>query len=173
MYDYGLLVSYGEGLYSRGRSEALTLLKELSDPEPKVRRTLAKGIMGVRTSLDPFEVVHELRKLYGEKPGLFGFCLKWVPVERWTFSDMESMRTAVEELRGRILEGERWRMTVEKRRYTLLHKSEIIKELAELIDRRVDLENYDKELRIDILGKYAGFSVLRRGDIFALAAPYE
>ncbi|MEM3046272.1 MAG: THUMP domain-containing protein [Candidatus Bathyarchaeia archaeon] len=173
MYDYNLLVSYGEGLYARARSEALTLLKELGDPKPRVRRTLARGLIGVKTALNPVEVVHGLRRLYGEKPDLFGFCLKWIPVERWTFSDIESMRAAVDQLREEIAASETWRMTVEKRRYSLLHRSEIVKELAELIDRKVDLENYDKELRVDILGRYAAISVLRRGDIFSLAAPYE
>jgi len=171
MYDYNLLVSYGEGPYSTARSEALTLLKELGDPKPKVERTLARGIIGVRTSLDPIDVVHGLRTLHDEKPQLFAFCLKWVPVQKWTLSDMESMKTAVEQLRGEIRQGETWRMTVEKRRYTLLHKDEIIKELAALIDRKVNLENYDKELRVDILGKHAGLSVLRPGDIFSLASP--
>jgi len=172
MYDYNLLVSHERGLSSRAKREVLTLLEELGDPEPRVERTLARGILGVRTVLDPFDIVHRLRSLYGERPELFAYCLKWVPIERWTSSDIESLKMVVEELRESIGKGERWRMTVEKRRYTLLHRSEVIRELASLIDRKVDLENYDKELRVDILGRYTGLSVLRRGDVFSLAAPY-
>lgn len=169
MYDYGMLISYEAGLYLRARREASRLLKELGDPHPIVRRTLARGIMGVKTDLNPLEVIHRARALRGERPELLNCCLKWVPVERWIYSDMQSMKAAVVELRGRIGEAEKWRMTVEKRRYTLRHRSEIIRELAELIDRKVDLEKYDKELRVDILGKYAGLSVLERGDILSLA----
>jgi len=66
------------------------------------------------------------------------------------------MKMALEQLKGRIKQGERWRMTVEKRRYTLYHKIDIIKQLADLIDEKVDLRNPDKILRIDIIGKYAG-----------------
>ena len=141
MYDYNLLVSYGEDQYSGARSEVLTLLKSLGDSKPRVERTLARGIIGVKTSLNPFNVVHGLRSLFREKPEIFTFCLKWVPVELWSFSDMESMKMAVKQLRGRIDESETWRMTVEKRRYTLFHKSEIIRELVALINRKVDLEN--------------------------------
>jgi len=172
MYDYNLLVSHERGRSSRAKREALTLLRELGDPLPRVERTLARGILGIKTSLSPFDVVHRLRYVYRERPELFAYCLKWVPVERWTFSDIESMRMVVEQLRERIGEGERWRMTVEKRRYTLLHSSEVIRKLASLVDRKVDLENYDRELRVDILGRYAGLSLLRRGDVFSLAAPY-
>lgn len=66
------------------------------------------------------------------------------PVERWVKSDIDSMKEALEELAPQIEEGETWRMTVEKRRYSDLHKSEIIRELAEIIDRKVDLKNPDK-----------------------------
>jgi tRNA(Ser,Leu) C12 N-acetylase TAN1 len=95
---------------------------------------------------------------------------KWVPVEVWTYSDLDSMKTAVKQLRDRINEGERWRMTVEKRRFTKYHKDEIIRELAELIDEEVDLENPDKILRNDIISKFAGISVLEPKDIFSVTA---
>jgi len=62
-------------------------------------------------------------------------------------------------------------MTVEKRRYTRYHKIEIIKELAELIDKKVDLENPDKILRIEIIGKYAGLALLKPKDVFSATKP--
>ena len=57
---------------------------------------------------------------------------------------------------------------MEKRRYTLYHKIEIIRELAELIDRKVDLENPDKIIRVDIIGKYAGVSLLKPQEVFSV-----
>lgn len=60
-------------------------------------------------------------------------------------------------------------MTVEKRRYTALHKIDIIREVAELIDERVDLENPNKIVRIDIIGKHAGICVLRPDEVFSTA----
>ncbi len=61
---------------------------------------------------------------------------------------------------------------MEKRRYTVHHKVEIIEKLAELIDETVDLEKPDKILRIDIIGKYAGLSILTPQDIFSAAKPF-
>jgi len=77
------------------------------------------------------------------------------------------MKEAVMNVREKIREGERWRMTVEKRRYTRYHKIEIIKELAELIQEKVDLKNPDKIVRVDIIGKYAAVSVLSPNEIFS------
>jgi len=171
LYAFNLLVSCSWGDYGRAEEEIIRVLRTLGDDSPFVRRSLAEGIIGVKTCLDSREVVRGLRRLFDEDPSLIQHTLKWVPVDLWTYSDMDSMKRAVAELGKGIEAGERWRMTVEKRRYTQYHKIEIIKELAELIDRKVDLENPDKILRIDIIGKYAGISILKPQDIFSTSKP--
>jgi len=132
-----------------------------------VERTMAWGILGVKTRLDSRGVVQQLKILFNQNPNIFQYILKWVPVDLWTNSDIDSLKEAVEEVKDKIKQGERWRMTVEKRRYTLYHKIDIIKALAELIQEKVDLTNPDKILRIDIIGKYAGLSVLSPQEIFS------
>jgi len=171
MYDFNFLISFPWGLYRRAKEEIMHILKMLGDEEPLVKPTIAEGIIGVKTHLDPREAVQGLRMLFDRDPLTFQHTLKWVPVDLWTHSDMESMKEAVVKLRNKIQAGERWRMTVEKRRYTQYHKIEIIRELANLIDEKVDLENPDKILRIDIIGKYAGMSVLTPQDVFSIAKP--
>jgi tRNA acetyltransferase TAN1 len=171
MYDFNLLVSCSWGAYGRAKEEVLSVLKKLGDEKPIVRRTVAEGIIGVKTRLDPREVIRELRTLFDKNPLILQQTLKWVPVDLWTYSDMDSMKDAVAESKNKIQAGERWRMTVEKRRYTRYHTIEIIRELAELIDEKVDLAEPDKILRIDIIGKYAGVSVLAPQDIFSVAKP--
>lgn len=171
MYAFNLLVSCSWGTHREAKEEIMKALRKLGDEEPSVRRTLAEGIVGVKTSLNPREVVRGLRRLFEEDPLVLQYTVKWVPVDLWTYSDLESMREAVAELGKSIDADERWRMTVEKRRYTRHHKIEIIRDLAELIDRKVDLENPDKILRIDIIGKYAGVSLLRPKDVFSAAKP--
>lgn len=172
MYDFNLLVSCSWGIYERAKKEIVQILETLGDEVPLVERTIAEGIIGVRTRLDSRKVVQELRRLFDEDPFVFQYTLKWVPVDLWTLSDMDSMKEGIRKLRNRIHEGERWRMTVEKRRYSRHHKIEIIRELADLIDEKVDLENPEKILRVDIIGKYAGISVLTPQDIFSVAKPY-
>lgn len=167
MYDFNLLVFCPWSAYQKARKEILQVLKLLGDEQPSVKPTLAQGIIGVKTSLNPKQVVKELQKMFSEGQFVFEYTLKWVPVDLWTFSNIESMKEAVARLRDKIESGERWRITLEKRRYTLYHKIDIIRELAELIDEKVDLEKPDKILRLDIIGKYAGISVLSPRDIFS------
>ena len=173
MYDFNLLVSYSWGVYGRAKKEIVQVLETLGDEGPLVKRTIAEGIIGVKTSLDSREVVRGLRRLFDEDPFVLQYTLKWVPVDLWTLSDMDSMKEAVRKLRNRIRAGERWRMTVEKRRYSRHHKIEIIRELADLIDEKVDLENPEKILRVDVIGGYAGISVLTPQEVFSVAKPYS
>ena len=173
IYNFNLLVSCSWGAYGKAKKEIAQVLEMLGDESPFVKRTIAEGIIGVKTRLNSREVVYELRRLFDEDPFVFQYTLKWVPVDLWTFSDMDSMKEGVRKLRNRILAGERWRMTVEKRRYSLHHKIEVIRELADLIDEKVDLENPEKILRVDIIGRYAGISVLIPQDVFSVAKPYS
>jgi len=172
IYDFNLLVSCSWGVYGRAKKEIVHILETLGDEGPLVKRTIAEGIIGVKTSLDSREVVHGLRRLFDEDPFVLQHTLKWVPVDFWTLSDMDSMKEGVRKLRNRINAGERWRMTVEKRRYSRHHKIEIIRELADLIEEKVDLENPEKILRVDVIGRYAGMSVLKPTDIFSVSKSY-
>ena len=167
MYDFNLIVSCPWPFVGRARREIVHFLRLLGDEEFVVERTLARGIVGVKTRLDARDVVRQLRALFNEDPSRFQYTLKWVPVDLWTNSDIESMKIAVESVKDKIGPGERWRMTVEKRRYTMHHTIDIIGALAELIDEKVDLKNPDKILRVDIIGRFAGVSVLSPGEIFS------
>jgi tRNA(Ser,Leu) C12 N-acetylase TAN1 len=171
MFNFNLLVSCSWGAYKRARKEILQILSRLGDKEPLVKHTAARGIIGVRTRMDSREVIERLREVFDKDPFLLQHTLKWVPVDLWTHSTIDSMKERVTQLKKQIQTGQRWRMTVEKRRYTRYHKIEIIRELADLIDKEVDLENPDKILYIDIIGKYAGISVLKTQDIFSVAKP--
>ena len=172
-YDFNLLVSCSWSAYGKAQKEIVHVLGTLGDENPLVKRTVAKGIVGVRTCLDSREVTRRLRILFDEGSLAFQHTLKWVPVDLWTRSDMDSMKRAVAELRSKIDANERWRMTVEKRRYTRHHKVEIIRELAALIDKKVNLSDPDKILRVDIIGRCTGISILTPKDVFSVTKPYS
>jgi len=167
MYDFNILVSCPWTMTWRAKREIADVLRLLGDEHPVIKSTVARGIIGVKTHLDSKEVIQGLQKLFIKDPLAFQYTLKWVPTDFWTYSGMDSMKQAVKNLREKIHKGEKWRMTVEKRRFTRYHKIEIIKELAELVEEKVDLKNPDKIVRIDIIGKYAAVSVLSPEEIFS------
>lgn len=167
MYDFNLLVSCPWTETGKARREIFYFLGLLGDDSPFVQRTLARGVIGVKTKLDSRSVTRSLGSIFVKDTAAFRFTFKWVPVDLWVSSDLESLKEAVEKIKDGIKSDETWRMTVEKRRYTLHHKIDIIKELADLIDAKVDLKNPRKILRIDIIGKYAGLSVIAPSEVFS------
>jgi tRNA acetyltransferase TAN1 len=171
MYDFNLLVSRSWGSYHRARSEILAILKALGDENPTVERTLARGLVGVKTSLEPREVIRHLRARQEREPDIVRYTCKWRPVDGWVPSDVGAMKGAIEQVRDRIGPGETWRMTLEKRRYTEHHQLELIRMLAEPIAAKVDLAHPDKIVRVEILGPDAAISVLRTDEIFSVAPP--
>jgi tRNA acetyltransferase TAN1 len=169
MYNFNLIVSCSWNTYAKARNEIVNFLRSIGDEKPFVEKTIARGIIGVKTSLDPRQVIRSIRDLAEKDSSLFQYTLKWVPIDLWTFSDLDSIKREVVKLRDRIQKGEKWRMIVEKRRYTRYHKIEIIEKVAELINEKVDLKNPDKILHIEIIGKYAGISLLTPRDTFSVA----
>jgi tRNA acetyltransferase TAN1 len=167
-YDFNLLVSCPWGVHHEARSEIRRILARLGDNQPDVRMTLARGIIGVKTPLDSRSVILALRKLFEEDPSVIQNTLKWVPIDTWTDSSIQSIKQAVARLKGVIDPSETWRMTVETRRYTALHKIDIIREAAELIDQRVNLRNPDRIVRIDVIASQAGVSVLKPDEVFSV-----
>lgn len=151
----------------RAKRETLYFLGLLGDDSPLVQRTLARGVIGAKTKLDSRSATRSLASIFIKDHTAFRFTFKWVPVDHWVSSDLESLKEAVIKIKEEIKPNETWRLTVEKRRYTSYHKIDIIKELAEHIEAKVDLKNPSKILRIDIIGKYAGVSVLLPGDVFS------
>ncbi len=169
-YSYNILVSYSLRGFGRARAEVAAILKGLGDPAPAIEKTPVRGICGVRTSLDSREVVRRVRALYESDPASLGCTIKWAPADSWCGATIDEMKRTLEKEKGKIMAGERWAMKVEKRRSTALHSMEIIKELASLIDEKVDLDDPDKIVRVELLGDNACITVVRPGEVFSTAA---
>ena len=165
MFPYNLLVSFDYD-FMAARREVFESLAALGDEEPTVRRTIIRGLIGVKTSLDPHDAVRKLRQMQDENQITLRFTHRWIPIDLWTDSDLSSMKEGIKKLSD-IAPHERWKMVVEKRRYPTHHTDEIIRELAQLIDAKVDLKRPEKIVRVDILGGFAGISLLGPGEVFS------
>lgn len=166
--DFNLLVSTLPLAPGRARHEVVARLRTVTDTAPDVMQTMARGILAIKVTIDPREVVQRLRALCEREPRAFRYALKWVPVDRWARPELPAMKEAVAELRHRIGPNETWRMTVERRTDTLLDPNQVIRSLAALIDARVDLSHPDKVVLLQIFDDWAAFSVVAPGETFSV-----
>ncbi len=143
------------------------LLKEVDDPNPVVEKTGVAGLIAAKTTLNPFEVIMKLRLILRDRPYEFRYTLRILPVEKVVRTEISEIKRAAEELSSKIGENETFRVTVEKR-FTKTSTREIIEAAASRIERKVNLNNPDKILLIEVVGGLTGISVIKSEDVLSI-----
>jgi len=165
--SYNILATTYRQRENEAASELFSLLSESGDYKPKIERTGVSGLIAAATKL-PYETVREaVKKLASEEPWRIRFLLRLLPIERVVQSSVESIVGAVAELTSKISQNESFRITVEKR-HTSIVASDLVIRSAERVNRRVDLDNPDWVVLIEVVGKWTGVSVARPNDIVSI-----
>jgi len=167
MREFNLIVTCPRGAEFDAIYGVKDLLSEIGDSEAEAWETGVSGLILARSKLDPVEAVRRIREYARGNPDRVGVVRRIIPIQRCVQSRIEAIVDAVKELRDLIGEGETFRITIEKR-HTQLGSKEIIAETAKLIDRKVNLENPDKIVLIEVEGPVTGISVLKPSDIVNL-----
>jgi tRNA acetyltransferase TAN1 len=143
------------------------LLGEVGDRGSTVEPTAAIGLVVAKTKLEATKAVHDLRSLLKERPWEFKYTLKLVPVQFVSQAKLEVIQSSALALAEKIGETEKFRITVEKR-HTGLSSKVLVDTIAKKIERKVDLENPDRIIMIDIIGELAGLALIRPDDILSV-----
>ncbi len=167
LQDFNLLISTSRRNEKNACSEMWYLLGEIGDKASDVTTTGIIGLTVAKTILDPKVVVRRLREILRQKPWEIKYVLKVVPIEGLNPARIEDVAKAAAELSKKIDEGQTFRVTVEKRRSNLSSR-EIIEAVAKNIDKKVDLENPNKIVLIEVVGERVGMSLLEPDDILSV-----
>ncbi len=146
--------------------ELKSLLDELNEPIV-IMPTNISGLVLCLTEADPYDIIDKIRNIVRETPWRVRFVLRLIPIEVVTNTELDEISKEAEKLAERIKGDESYKVEVEKR-FTNLHRRDIIEKVAEKIDRRVKLEEPDWIVLIEVVGKDTGISVLKPDDIFSL-----
>jgi tRNA acetyltransferase TAN1 len=167
MEDFNLLITCARGQEEDARIETIAVLKQLGDPNPIAEKTNIRGLITVKTCINPVEVISKMRKFLKDRPVSFLYIKRAIPIQKIIKTDLEEIRKISRELAEKIGKDETFRVTVEKR-HTDLRTMEIIEAAASEIDRKVNLDNPDKIVLIEVLGPITGVSLLEPGDILSI-----
>jgi len=165
--DFNLLVTTARGNEEDACSEMWYLLGEIGDSAAKVDKTGITGIIAAKSAFNPFEVIEKLRTILKERPYEFRYTLRVIPIEKVVRTDLGEIERAATELGAKIGENETFRVTVEKR-FTETPLKDIIEAAAVNIERRVDLNNPDKIVLVEVLGGLTGISVVKPVEILSV-----
>jgi tRNA acetyltransferase TAN1 len=102
-----------------------------------------------------------------DEPWSIRYCLRIIPIQKIIESKMEEIEEAISSMSQGILDGETYRISIEKRNSDLSSK-EIITKIADKIKNKVSLEFADKIILIEVLGNKTGISILKKSDILSI-----
>jgi len=141
-------------------SELWYFARKIGDKRLEAGRTGLPSLVVAKTSLDPVEFSMAARSAILENPWVFRYLLKLTPIQRNTEADLDSIVKTALELAGEGLRpGETYKVEARVRLNTM-SRDEIIEAVASRIDNRVDLENPDKVVLVEVIGEKAGVSVI-------------
>jgi tRNA acetyltransferase TAN1 len=163
-FSFNLLVGCPRDRERAARSEVRYFIGDLlEDGGLKISRTHISGLLACHTNLNPFDVVHQLKDFAIENSYQFRFAIRFTPLQVCLPSEISRIVDAAKELCNLISESESFRVTVRKR-HTELHTMDVIEKVAAVISRKVDLDNPDKTVWIEIVGPWTGVSILNEAE---------
>ena len=90
-----------------------------------------------------------------------------MPIDAVVDTKMKDITAAVKHLSSAIGQGETFRITIETRDSPYSTK-ELIDAIADVIDKKVDLESPKKIVLVQVFGEYTGISVLAPEEILSV-----
>ncbi|KQM11924.1 hypothetical protein AOA80_05405 [Methanomassiliicoccales archaeon RumEn M1] len=161
MRDYNVLVTYHPNEKAEAQKEVATVLRDAGIRLEDMIESIVPGLLHLRVEGDGRSQMKKLHDFALRFPEVFRHTHRWTPIEQWLRSTPEAMISAARTLGERIGEDERWKLSLNKRLYEDAGTKELVRMLADQINAGpVDLQDPQKVLVVEIVGEYAGFSLL-------------
>ena len=162
-----LIITCARSLESETKNEISKILDELGDQEPEILNVGMRGILMVNTIIEPSKIIDYVKNKMIEEPWLIRYCLRIIPIQMITETEIDKIKQNVIELKDTIQKNDSYRITIEKRN-TSISSNEIITEIAKIFPNKVSLNQPDWIILIEILGSKTGISILKDDELFSL-----
>ena len=162
-----LLVTCARNLETETKNEIGKILDEIGDQESEILNVGMRGILMVNTNIEPSKIIDWVNDKVVEEPWLIRYCLRMIPIQSITETEMSKITKEVIKLKDVIQQNDSYRITIEKRN-TDMSSNEIITEVAKIFPNKVSLNQPDWVVLIEILADKTGISILKENEIFSL-----
>jgi len=162
-----LIITCARNLESETKNEIRKILDELGDQEPEILNVGMRGILMANTVIEPSKIIDYVKNKIIEEPWLIRYCLRIIPIQRMTDTEIDKIKQNVIKLKNTIQKNDSYRITIEKRN-TSISSSEIITEVAKIFPNKVSLNQPDWVVLIEIIGYETGISILKNDGMFSL-----
>ena len=164
--NFNLLVTTSRYREDDAFDEILQLLDVFGDNDPSIEVSSVSGIILVDTRLDPFQFVENCKEMVRNEPWKFKYVLRVIPLEMNCKAELTEIHNIVNQLCRKIEAQDTYKVLIEKR-HSRLHSSEIISTVTSKLKMKVNLDNPNWIILIQIIKMVAGVSILRPSQIFS------
>ncbi len=161
-----LIVTCSRHLEDEAAQEVSSILGEIGDSSIQTENTDFSGVIVAHTNLDPFLVIQKIKHIVVDEPWKIRYCLRFTPIEKFTEVRIENILSTIKELAHKIKPSETYRITIQKRGSNLSSK-ELIESIANSIDNKVSLDNFDWNIIVEIIGDTCGIVIARNEDVIS------
>ena len=166
MANANLLVTHDPSHAGSAKEEIEKVLKSIKQ-KAKFLKSDADGVFKLKVG-NAKKIVKSLSKLKSKK-GMFEYTFYWIPIDKWVAANIKTMQKEIKKLQKGIKNTEKWKMDLHKRHFDQIHSTELIMKLTEIVDKpKVDLDNPQKIIEVQIIGKKAGLALLNNDEMLAL-----
>ena len=143
------------------------------DEYPIISKLDFQGLLIAFTKIENKNVIQKIKEILIENPKFFQFILKIVPIDYVCESKTETISQIIESTyQEYIHKDESFKIVLNRRKSDFIERKSAIKTIAAIFDNKVDLENPDKIIRIEVLGNLTGICYLNPNDIIKLGIDY-
>ena len=97
-----LIITCARSLESETKNEIKKILDELGDQEPKILNVGMRGILMVDTIIEPSKIIDWVRNKIVEEPWLIRYCLRIIPIQSITETNIDKIKENVIKLKDSI-----------------------------------------------------------------------
>ena len=169
MNDFNLLFSTSRYNEKNAIAELWFALLMCGDAYPIISRTQFPGLIKVLTDLKAKGFISDLKKILNQNPKFFNFVLKILPVDYTCETNTNVINSNIQEhYRTFISNEDSFKIILKRRKNENIDRDSFIEIIAKDINNTVNLENPDKVIRIEVLGKVCGISFLQQEEILKI-----
>ncbi|MFX1259046.1 MAG: THUMP domain-containing protein [Promethearchaeota archaeon] len=136
------------------------------DNYPIISNLKYLGLITALTSINAKEVIQKVKSILRSDPEFFQYILKIIPIDFVCETNVKIISQIINSnYREFINKNDSFKIDLKRRHNESIDRESFIEFIAKNIDNKVDLENPDKIIRIEILGNYSGLSFIKPDEI--------
>ncbi len=165
MVDANLLVTHDPSHAGSAREEVEKALRALKQ-KAKFLKSEIEGVFMLKVG-NAKKLIKSLNKLKNKKGMTYTF--HWIPIDKWIATNIKAMQKEIKKLQKGIKKTEKWKMDLHKRHFDEMQSTELTIKLTEAVDKpKVDLQNPQKIIEVQIIGKKTGLALLNKDEVLTL-----